>query len=265
MPDVSTDDGLTLIAVGVLAFIVADVTHEGLGHGIATLAVGGKAVILTSSYFGSSGSVSRWIPAAGGLANIVAGFLAWLALRLWKGMGAQARYFFALLIAFNWLFAAAYPAYSGVAGFGDWAAVIAGLSPGWLWRMLLVVISVTCYYLSLRVIAAEMSPFGTPGTPQALERLRRTTLIPYLAALAVAGLAGAFNPRGWVNIFTAALPAAAGTFGVTQIDHFLAGEKDSSTTGAGAIRRSIGWIGAAAIVSVFFVGVLGPGIRFDPR
>ncbi len=28
------DDALTLISVGVLAFTIADVTHEALGHGV---------------------------------------------------------------------------------------------------------------------------------------------------------------------------------------------------------------------------------------
>jgi hypothetical protein len=44
----SSDDTLTIIATGILAFIAADVTHEALGHG---LAVGAKPAVLTTWYF----------------------------------------------------------------------------------------------------------------------------------------------------------------------------------------------------------------------
>ncbi|MGC2697395.1 MAG: hypothetical protein WA738_16535 [Candidatus Angelobacter sp.] len=263
MQDNSTDDLLTLIALGVLAFVVADVAHEALGHGLATLAVGGKPVILTTSYFGSSGSTSRWIPAAGGMANVAVGFLSFLAVRLLRTAGPHARYFFTLSTAFNLLFATAYPAYSGLAAFGDWAAVISGLSPAWLWRVLLIALSGLSYYLSLKLIAAEISPFCGSDEPQALERLRRITLVPYVAALAIAAFAGAFNPNGWTTIFTAALPAAAAAFGLTQVDHFPgARSRNLSVPAAPAITRSAKWMVAALVAAVFFVAVLGPGIRF---
>jgi len=265
MPGKSTDDALTLIALGVLAFVVADVTHEAVGHGLAILVVGAKPVILTASYFASSGKTSRWISAAGGTANVLVSFLSLLALHLQRGAGPHFRYFLTLTIAFNLLFATAYPAYSGIAGFGDWAAVVSGLSPRWLWRVLLVVSSGIFYYLSLRLIAVEIRPFCGSGNPEALGRLRRITLIPYVAALAIASFAGLLNPAGWGNIFTAALPAAAAAFGLTQMDHFLAARvRNSSVPLAGTITRSLGWITAAALVAVFFVWVLGPGIQFDP-
>jgi hypothetical protein len=71
------------------------------------------------------------------------------------------------------LFAAAYPLCSGIAAFGGWAAVISGLSPGWLWRVLLVVFSAVSYYLSVLLLAVEMRPFFGSDSPKALTRLRR--------------------------------------------------------------------------------------------
>src|SRR5579872_845280 len=259
-----TDDALTLAAVGIVAFVVADVVHEALGHGLATLAVGGQPVLLTTSYFSSSGSWSRWIPAAGGIANLIVGSLFLVALRLLRPVSPHVRYFLVLGVAFNLLFAMAYPIYSGIAGFGDWAAVISGLSPAWLWRVLLVVISVVSYYLSLLLLAVEMRPFCGSDNPEALARLRRITLIPFLWALSAACLAGALNPRGWTNILTAAAPAAAAAFGLTQLDHF-SGVRSSnpSVPNAGPITRSLGWIAMAVAVLIFFVGVLGPGIKLS--
>jgi hypothetical protein len=116
----------------VLAFALADVSHEALGHGLATLAVGGKAVLLTTCYFSSSGNSSRWIPAAGGLMNLAVGLGTLAALRLCSHLSPLLRYFLVLGAAFNLLFAFGYPAYSGIARFGDWAAVISGFEPEWL-------------------------------------------------------------------------------------------------------------------------------------
>ena len=260
----STDDALTLASLGIVAFVIAIVTHEGLGHGLATLAVGGKPVMLTTCYLSSSGSLSRWIPAAGGIANAVAGLLSVLALRLLRTAGPHIRYFFTLVLAFNLLFAASYPAYSGIAAFGDWAAVISGLSPAWLWRATLVAFSVISYYLSLRLLAVEMRPFCGSGTGETQTRLRRITLIPFLAALGAASLAGALNPSGWTIVFTVALPEVAAAFGLTQMDHFSAVRANDSSLPAGTISRSVGWILAAAAILVVFVGVLGPGIKLGP-
>jgi hypothetical protein len=258
-----TDDALTLSALGILAFVIADMAHEALGHGLATLAVGGQPVLLTTSYFSSSGNLSRWIPAGGGIANVIVGCLFIVALRLFRPAAQQVRYFLVLGIAFNLLFAAAYPFYSGIAAFGDWAAVISGLSPAWLWRVLLVVLSLASYYLSLMLLAVEMRPFCGSDRPEALARLRRITLIPFLAALGAACLAGAFNPRGWTNILIAAAPAAAAAFGLTQLDHFSSVRSSKpSVPIAGPITRSLGWIAVAVAVLILFVGLVGPGIKF---
>jgi len=259
------DDTLTLVALGIVAFVAADMAHEALGHGLAILAMGAKPVMLTTCYFRSSGSLSKWIPAAGGIANVVVGLGSLLALRLLRTAGPSVRCFLVLLMAFNLLFAAAYPAYSGIALFGDWAAVISGLSPAWVWRGLLVIFSGISYYISLLLLAVELRPFCGSNTPEALTRLQRITLIPLIAALAVAGLGGAFNPVGWTVVFTSALPGAAAAFGLTQIDHFPAVRVSGSAVPAGAIKRSLGWILAAAAVLIFFAGVLGPGIKFGPN
>ena len=65
-------------------------------------------------------------------------------------------------------------------------------------------------------------------------------------------------------VFSSALPAAAAAFGLTQMDHFRRpASPDPLVPAAVPITRSPGWIAAAALVFVFFVAVLGPGIRFS--
>ncbi len=264
----SADDRPTLAALGVLAFALANVSHEALGHGLATIAVGDRAVLLTTCYFTSSGNPSRWIPAAGGLMNLAVGLGALAALRLSSRLGPLSRYFLVLVAAFNLFFAFGYPAYSGLSRFGDWAVVTFGFEPQWLWRALLVVIAVAGYYGSMRLLARPLMPFaGSVGAPAAdfpdKARLSRITRIPYAAAMILACQAGALNPDGWRTMLTAGIPAAAAAFGLTQMDHFvdsIAGK--ASPKIIEPLKRSPLWIGAAIVVLIFFVGVLGPGIRF---
>jgi hypothetical protein len=266
-PD-SIDDRTTLAALGVLAFALTDTVHEALGHGLATLAVGGNAVLLTTCYFNSSGHYSRWIPAAGGLMNLAVGLGSLAALRLFSRPNLLLRYFLVLVAALNLFFAFGYPAYSGIARFGDWAAVMSGVEPEWLWRVLLVVVSVVGYYGSMKLLAGPIAPFaGTAGAPtgglQDGSRLRRITLIPYVAAIVLACLAGLLNPSGWRTMLTAGFPAAAAAFGLTQMDHFVGpGRSGISSEVVQPLRRSFPWIVAAVVVLIIFVGVLGPGIRF---
>jgi hypothetical protein len=256
----TSDDALTLSALGIIAFILADVTHEAMGHGLMSLVVGAKPVLLTTCYFTAQGNSSQWIPAAGGLANLCVGVLS---LALLHTTRLRLRYFLILLAAFNLFFATGYPAYSGIALFGDWAAVTSGLQPAWLWRVLLVAISIGGYFLSMLLIARAIRPFCGSREPQALRRLRRITLIPYLAAIAAAFLGGIPNSSGWLVIFTAAVPAAAASFGLTQMDHFTAATTSpSGHIPAEGIERSGSWIAAAVVVLAVFVAVLGPGIRF---
>jgi hypothetical protein len=249
----------------VLAFALANVSHEALGHGLATLAVGDRAVLLTTCFFTSSGNPSRWIPAGGGLMNLAVGFAALASLRFLPRLGRLFRYFLVLVAAFNLFFAFGYPAYSGLAGFGDWAAVTAGLQPPWLWRVLLVVIAVAGYYSTMILLARPLAPFAATSEGSSVNKARfgRITLIPYIAAIVLACLAGLLNPGGWQTMLSAGFPAAAAAFGLTQMDHLIDPSLGKSSLEASLpLQRSYPWIVAGVVVLVFFVAVLGPGIRF---
>jgi len=66
------DNTLTLIALGVLAFILADHNPRSpWGTASPPSPVGGMPVLLTSSYFSTSGHYRPLIPAGGGIANVI--------------------------------------------------------------------------------------------------------------------------------------------------------------------------------------------------
>jgi len=261
----ASDDAVTLAALGVLAFILADVSHEILGHAVVALATGVKLTLLTTCYVTNRGDAGKLIRAAGGLANVCVGIAAFLLIRVGRPRSPHRRYFLVLSVAFNLFFAAGYPFYSGVALFGDWAAVISGLSPGWFWRSLLVLISVAGYWFSMVLVARLIRPFCGSAETRGLTRLRRMTLIPYLAAMVAACMGGAVNPAGWPVILTSALPAAGAAFGLTQMDHFQAATSaDARVPAIESIARNWTWIGTAGAVLAWFVVVLGRGIRISP-
>lgn len=69
---------LTLAAIGVLAAVLANLAHEGLGHGGACLLVGGKAVALSSAWFDcGEDALGPWarrvVSANGTLINLLVG------------------------------------------------------------------------------------------------------------------------------------------------------------------------------------------------
>lgn len=138
-----------------------------------------------------------------------------------------------------------------------------GLAPAWVWRALLIVGSVSLYWLFLSWLAIAIRPFCGISDRASLDRLHHITLIPFLSAIVIACIAGAINPQGWINIFIAAAPAAASSFGVTQLDHFRAAlTSDPASPLAGPIPCRLAWIAAAALAAILFVEFLGPGIHF---
>ena len=62
------DDRLTLIAVSVLACILQDILHEGLGHGLTAWLSGARQVTMSTVAL-QSDIETRWVSANGTLVN----------------------------------------------------------------------------------------------------------------------------------------------------------------------------------------------------
>ena len=258
----SNNDWITLAAIGVVAFVIADMTHEAIGHGSVFLMMGGKNAVLTTGNL-STDFAGRWLAAGGPLANIIAGGILWFVLRRERSLSVQARYFLWLCMAFNLLFGTGYLMYSGIANFGDWAAVIAGLEPWWLWRAALFVIGVIAYRFSMKIVAYAGVDFLS--TEPGAKADSRIVLVPYFAAGITACAAAFFNPLGPMMILTVGAAASFGAgIGLALIQRAFPYLPASAAPAR--VTRSWGWIGVAAIVLVVFVGVVGPGIKIHiPR
>jgi hypothetical protein len=118
------------------------------------------------------------------------------------------RYFLLITCAFNLFTGTGYFFFSGVTNFGDWAAVISGLYPHWLWRALVVVGGTAICYAAVRVVGIGLVRYV--GVPRDQHTLRKLTIVPYVTAILCRSVAGLLNPLGIQLLWQSALPATAG-------------------------------------------------------
>src|ERR1700678_3645057 len=143
-------DALTVAGIAVIAYILANILHEGAGHGGACLLAGGNPIAISTVDMECSVD-SRLVIAGGTIMNAVAGGV-FLALgRMTPRTSPRLRYFLWLSMTVNLFMAAGYFAFSGIGGFGDWAMFIHGLGPEWVWRIGLTILGAAAYMAAARL------------------------------------------------------------------------------------------------------------------
>jgi hypothetical protein len=248
------DDALTIVSIASLACILQDILHEGVGHALTAWLSGARAITISTVALQSDIS-TRGTSASGTLVNIIAGAVLWSLLRARRWQPA-ARYFLVLAMAGNLFTGTGYFLFSGILNFGDWAAVIRGLEPHWVWRAGLVVVGVVSYVGSMRLAARELQPFMRREP----SRLRRLCLTPYITDGVLAGVASLLNPLGFFYVIASALPSTLGANAALlalpgTMHHLEPPDRPVET-----IDRGPGWIAAAVVVVLLFIFVLGRGI-----
>jgi hypothetical protein len=257
----------TLIAISALAYTLANIVHEGLGHGGTCVLVGARPMVLNAIFFeydehAASLVQQRWISAGGSIANALVGFAVLGVLRRGR-LPTSSRYFLWLFAAVNLLTAFGYLLYSGIGGIGDWSRVVQGLGSPWLLRGGMAIVGAVLYFVvAPRLLMPPLDPFlGTDPAVRAA-RARMLCLMPYLAGGVSLVVAGILNPYGLRVVLISAVAAA---FGGTSLLAWYPGTPRTPFAGTPAvplaIERSWAWIAAGAVVLTFFVIVLGPGLR----
>jgi hypothetical protein len=247
----------------VVAYILANVVHEGLGHGGACLITGGRPLLVTTVNLDCSVD-NRLVTAGGSLMNAAAAGLFFLIGRSARRTSPHLKYFAWLSMTVNLLDAAGYLMFSGIGGFGDWAIFIRGFSPPWAWRTGLSIAGAGGYMLCVRWSLLELRPL-VGGGPRRYLAARRLCLPPYLAGGAVQCLAGALNPQGWfLVVMAAAAPAFGGKSALVWGPEWLRGSSFPAGADAApvAMERNWAWIAAGLVMGVGFICVLGPGVSF---
>jgi hypothetical protein len=262
-------DILTVASVAVLAYALSNVVHEGLGHGGACLLVGCSPRLLTSMQFegdyGQLPEVSARIIAAGGsVANLVVAAVAIVLLRRSRKPPATTWLFLWLLATVCLLQGTGYLMFSGVGNVGDWAEVVRGWPGGALWRVGLAVAGGLAYWVATRWAMARLGARLHTQAPARASEAYRYTLVAYLTGAALYVAAGSRDPGGFAILVISGVAASlGGTSGLAWGPQLL---KDPTlapaTNPLPPLERDWRWVAAAAVSGVFFVLVLGPGIRF---
>ncbi len=252
------DDRLTLIALSVFACILQDVLHEGLGHGVTAWITGARHITLSTVAL-QSDIDTRWISANGTLVNIFFGAVFWILLR--THYPPAMRYFLLLAMAGNLFTGTGYFMFSGAFDFGDWAAVISGTHPHWLWRALLIIVGVISYYASMLLVRTELRYFrGLETNPR---RIRTLCWTPYFTDGILAGLGGLVNPAGLFYVIASALPSTLGAnAGLLSLPSMMR-RSNAAQEQAEPIRRNTALIASAALAALLFIFVLGRGITWS--
>ncbi len=254
---------MTIAAIAIVATVIADFIHEGLGHGGMCVATGGQPLVLSTMHFECSVD-TRLVAAGGTLANLIFGTLSWVAMRAIK-QSATWRYFFWLLMTLNLFGAGGYFLFSGIGNIGDWAAVVAGWQPAWAWRVGVAGLGiVTYFFLFVPLSLRELGPFLGKDAKIRGRRARRLTVLPYLTGGVLSCAAGALNPVGPLLILvSAAASSFGGNSGMAWMWTLLYGPRFlSSEFQMPEIERRCGWIIAAVLLAIGFIIELGPGVRF---
>jgi hypothetical protein len=256
-----SDDWLTVCAISLLAAMLSNVVHEGVGHAAIALLTGAKSGMLSTVAW-SSKHDSRLVAAGGTLANLAASVAFWIVLRLVENASVRWRYFLLISFAFNIFEGTGYFLFSGVSNFADWAQVIAGLPAHWIWRTALVLVGVTSYFGAVLAVGVGLLRYVGAARSEP-RRLTKLTLIPYFSPLMLVCTAGFLNPMGIQLVRLSALPATAGAkSGLLWLRYYIPKGTVPERRTEG-IERSHGWIAVAIILSAAFVLVLGRGITLQ--
>jgi hypothetical protein len=256
------DDLWTLAAFGVLAYMISNVLHEGLGHGGVAWLSGAHRITVTSTYM-DAGIDTRWILAAGTLVNLVFGLLGLVVLRSMRGAGIPMRLFVWTLTAFNLLLGTGYFLFSGIGGIGDWADWMKGLSPMWAWRVGCALLGLVSYGLSAWLLARELARIaGINRDRDNQARLRRMTWTIYFAGGLTACAAGVWNPMGWrLVLISAAASSFGGASALLWIPSIAPRCDQDAVAVTNVMSRQLVWCISAAVLLAAYVWFLGRGVR----
>ena len=255
-----------MASIAILAYMLGNVLHEGLGHGGACVLAGGRPLVLSSVDFECS-SDTRLVMAGGTLINMAAGAVFFALGRLTGPSSPRLKYFFWIAMTVNLFTGTGYFLFSGIGGIGDWAEFIQGLDPQWVWRTALAILGAVTYWLAALISLLELRPFIGSDQEQRYRRAVRLASIPYFAGGILMCIAGAFNPHGMMLIL---ISAAASTFGGTSglmwtpslLKHGVLVPYGPPAEPM-PVPKSWRLILGSSAIAFAYVAVLGPSVRFS--
>jgi hypothetical protein len=260
-------DWLTVVVIAAIAISLTVASHEG-AHALTCLAVGGNLQEYSALYAECNSPTEAQAKIVAGSApiyNLIAGFVLWIILHKSRKQAPETWLFLWLFMLMNWYYCAGYLIFSGIANIGDWAVVIKGWEPNWLWRVLMTILGTLFYMVFVRLALGELGKMIGGEADEQIDRANKLCFSSYITAFVVVLLAGFFCPKGLFS-----LPVTAGLFGVLgalspflfmtrwfRTEHFVKLAREPLE-----IHRKWQWLVTAVIVVFTYIFILGQTLYF---
>jgi len=260
-------DWLTVVAITAIAISLNVTFHEGV-HALSCVILGGELREFSALHVDCihTNTLNAKIGAgSASIANLILGTVCWFYLRGMRQQGTALQLFLWLFMLMNWLYGAGYWLFSGVANIGDWAAVIQGWEPHWLWRVVMLIAGAFLFVLAIWLALHELGRFIGGKAPEQTSRAVKLGVLAYLTSGLTILLAGLFNPYGILGLpAVAGLIAALGALSplLWMMWWFQAHTFKKAARPPLVISRSWGLITIASLVVFLYVFVLGRALSF---
>jgi hypothetical protein len=258
-------DVLTVAAIGVLAYFVGALLHEG-GHALTGVAFGVHKLKLTSFDVEFDHSLltalqRRVVSAAGILCNFITGSLLLFLARKLRG-NVNLRYFIWLLGHISLFGGGGYLMALSFVSFGDMNNLLRGLPHELPLRIGATVLGALIMTFTLIHGAYWLNPFLGLDAKARPKRALLLSIVPYLAGCLVDTFAAVFAGAG---VFLVVCSAAAGSFGGTSWMLMMVFPIDGGRRLASepplTPARSALWIGLGVAATILNFGVFGQGVH----
>jgi hypothetical protein len=256
-------DPFTVICIAIVAYLLASVIHEGLGHGVTAALLGardlriyGAALHLDSESV--SPEASRTISIAGPLASFLVGLL--LALFHGNTRSKNAEFRFCLwLTAYVCLFSGAgYLMALSFFHFGDIHGFVKDFDSQFAWRLGLTLLGTILSFVGLFFAGRTLDEFLGRGHRRG--RAAKLVVISYFAGSTPLILSTFLSKNGSYLALVSAIPATLGGTIFLLYTILAVGEARPSTDPDPLTPgKSLPWYGAGVMALFIYGLVLGPG------
>jgi hypothetical protein len=165
----------------------------------------------------------------------------------------------------NWFYGAGYFIFSGISNVGDWAVVINGWEPNWLWRVLMTIVGTLLFVFFVRQGLKEFGKIVGGNEDEQIRRANMLFILSYFTSFVVVLIAGFFCPYGLLSLpVTAGLFAVAGALSpfLWMIRWFRTGHFAKPVNEPLEIHRRWQWIVTGTISAFAYVYILGQTLYF---
>jgi hypothetical protein len=260
-------DWLTVASIAAIAISLTVGFHEGI-HALTCLAVGGRLLEYSALYESCDSATifqRKMVAGSAPTFNLLAGVLLWIILQRSRKQAPQTWFFLWLFMLMNWFYGAGYFIFSGIANVGDWAVVISGWEPGWLWRAIMALAGTLLFVFFVRLGLQDFGNMVGGEPDEQIQRANKLFILSYLTSFVVVLSAGFFCPYGLSSLpVTAGLAAVLGALSpfLWMVRWFRTKRSVKLDKEPLEIQRKWQWLATGAIVVFTYVFVLGRTLYF---